>query len=151
MTNLILLRSAFPTDTYRDFQTLNKSVLYHFSRTLVWFWPSYAAWMQLLNLLKDYLQRGEVIDCDDQFSHEFMKAFKDNNIQSLEGAQLVLNFLWGVHSNMLSNSFFLASFLLNNPNAFAQVCAEIDSAVEKCGSLEALLEANPGELDDPSL
>ncbi|KAG8214196.1 cytochrome P450 [Butyriboletus roseoflavus] len=149
-TNLVLLGSTFPTGTYGDFQTLNKSVPYRFGRTLIFFWPSYAARMRLLHSLKDYLQRGEVIDCDDRFSHGFMQAFKDNGIQSLEGAQLVLNFLWGVHSNTLSNSFFLVSFLLGNPDAFARVRAEIDLAVEMFGSFEALLEAGPSELDDPS-
>ncbi|KAH0828125.1 cytochrome P450 [Lanmaoa asiatica] len=148
--NRILFGSAFPTGTYRDFQTLNESVPYRFGRMLLWFWPSYAARMRLLNSLKDYLQRGEVVDFDGQFSLEFMKVFRDNDIQSLEGAQLVLNFLWGVHSNTLSNSFFLVSFLLGDPDAFARVRAEIDSAVKRFGSLEVLLEAGPGGLDDPS-
>ncbi|KAI9571561.1 cytochrome P450 [Boletus coccyginus] len=79
-----------------------------------------------------------------------MQAFKDNNIQSLVGAQLVLNFLWGVHSNTMSNSFWLLSFLLCDHDGFARVRAEIDLAVEKFGSLEALLRANPDSLDDPS-
>lgn len=149
-TNLVLLGSAFPTDTYRDFQTLSRSVPYRFGRTLLWRWPSYAARMRLLNTLREYLQRGEVADCDDQFSRVFMKAFRDNNIQSLEGAQLVLNFLWGVHNNTLSNSLFLLSFLLCDPNAFARVRTEIDSAVKKSSSLEILLEAGPDGLDDPS-
>ena len=149
-TNLVLLGSAFPTDTYRDFWTLNKSVPYRFSRTLLWRWPSYAARKRLLKSLRDYLQRGEVIDCDDRFSRGFMEVFKDNNIQSLEGAQLVLNFLWGVHSNVMSNSFFSLSFLLGDPDGFARVRAEIDLAVEKFGSLDALLQADPDELDDPS-
>lgn len=149
-TNLVLLGSAFPTDTYRDFQTLNKSVPYRFARTLLWFWPSYAARMRLLKSLRDYLQRGEVIDCSDQFSRGFMKVFKENNIQSLEGAQLVLNFLWGVHSNTMSNAFFALSFLLVNRDDLVQVRAEIDSAVEKFGNLEALLQADPDNLDDPS-
>ncbi|KAF8134336.1 cytochrome P450, partial [Boletus edulis] len=149
-TNLVLLGSAFPTDTYKDFRTLNKSVPYRFSRTLLHYWPSYAARMRLLKSLRDYLQQGEVNDCDDKFSRGFMQAFKDNNIQSLEGAQLVLNFLWGVHSNTMSNSFFSLSFLLGDPNGFARVRAEIDSAVKTIGSLEALLQAGPDELDDPS-
>jgi hypothetical protein len=79
-----------------------------------------------------------------------MEVFKDNNIQSLEGAQLVLNFLWGVHSNTLNNSFFSLSFLLGDPDGFTRVRTEIDSAVEKFGRLEALLQADPDELDDPS-
>ena len=149
-TNLILLGSAFPAGTYKDFRTLNKSVPYRFGRTLLWFWPSYAARMRLLKSLREYLQREEVVDCDDRFSRGFMKAFKDNNIQSLEGAQLVLNFLWGVHSNTLSNSFFALSFLLCDPDGFVRVRTEVDSAVEKVGSLEALLQADPDDLDDPS-
>ena len=149
-TNFVLLGSAFPANTYRDFQTLNKSVPYRFSRTLLWRWPSYAARGRLLKPLRDYLQRGEVIDCDERFSRGFMEVFEANNIQSLEGAKLVLNFLWGVHSNTLSNSFFLLSFLLGDPDGFARVRAEIDSAVEKFGSLEALLQADPDEVDDPS-
>lgn len=79
-----------------------------------------------------------------------MKVFKENNIQSLEGAQLVLNFLWGVHSNTMSNAFFALSFLLVNRDDLVQVRAEIDSAVEKFGNLEALLQADPDNLDDPS-
>lgn len=150
VTNLVLLGTTFPTDTYRDFQILNQSVPYRFGRTLLQYGPSYAARMRLLKSLRDYLQRGEVVDCDDRFSRGFMQAFEDNNIQSLVGAQLVLNFLWGVHSNTLSNSFFLLSFLLGDPVAFARVRLEIDAAVEKFGSLEALLQADPDALDDPS-
>ena len=149
-TNLILLGSAFPSDTYRDFRTVSQSIPYRFTRTLLWAWPSHAARARLLNTLKGYLQRGEVIGCDDRFSLGFMETFKDNNIQSWEGAQLVLNFLWGVHNNTLSNSLFLLSFLLGDPSALARVRAEIDSAVEKFGSLETLLEAGPDQLDDPS-
>ncbi|KAF8554768.1 cytochrome P450 [Imleria badia] len=149
-TNLVLLGSAFPADTYRDFQTLNKSIPYRFTRTLLWFWPSYAARMRLLKSLRDYLQRGQVIDCNDRFSSGFMQAFKDNNIQSWEGAQLVLNFLWGVHSNTMNNAFFALSFLRGNPAGLARVRTEIDSAVQRFGSLEALLQADPEELDDPA-
>ena len=79
-----------------------------------------------------------------------MEVFKANNIQSLEGGKLVLNFLWGVHSNMLNNSFFLLLFLLGDPDGFLRVCMEIDLAVETFGSLETLLQAGPDELDDPS-
>ncbi|KAG6375634.1 cytochrome P450 [Boletus reticuloceps] len=149
-TNLVLFGSTFPTDTYKDFRTLNKSVPYRVGRTLLHYWPSYAARMRLLKSFRDYLQRGEVNDCGDKFSRGFMQTFKDNNIQSLEGAQLVLIFLWALHSNMLGNSFFSLSFLLGDPNGFARVRAEIDSAVENFGSLEALLQAGPDELDDPS-
>ena len=149
-TNFVLLGSAFPTDTYRDFRTLNKSVPYRFGRVLLWRWPSYAARQRLLKSLRDYLQREEVIDCDERFSRGFMQAFKENDIQSLVGAQLVLNFLWGVHSNTMSNSFWLLSFLLCDRDGFERVHAEIDSAVEKFGSLEALLKADPDSLDDPS-
>jgi len=154
-TNFVLLGSTFPTDTYRDFRTLNKSVPYRFGRMLLWRWPSYAVRQRLLKSLRDYLQREEVIDCDERFSRGFMQAFKENNIQSLVGAQLVgaqlvLNFLWGVHSNTMSNSFWLLSFLLCDRDGFERVRAEIDSAVEKFGSLETLLKADPDSLDDPS-
>ena len=56
VTNLILFGNAFPTDTYRDFETLNKSVLYRFSRVLLQRWLSYTAQERLLKSLIDYLQ-----------------------------------------------------------------------------------------------
>ena len=148
--NLLLLGSTFPEDTYDDFQTLSRSIPYRFTRTLLWHWPSHAARTRLLRILERYLQQGEVSDCDNKFSSGFKKAFKDNNIQSLEGAQLVLNFLWGVHTNTLSNSLFLLSFLLCDPSALARIRAEVDLAVEKFGSLETLLGAGPDDLDDSS-
>ncbi|KAF8131632.1 cytochrome P450 [Boletus edulis] len=150
-TNLVIFGSAFPTDTYKDFQTLNKSIPYRLGRTLLHYWPSYAARMRLLKSLRDYLQREEVNDSEDKFfGARTMQVFKDNNLQSLEGARLALAFLWTLHTNTMSNSFFSLSFLLGDPNGFARVRAEIDSAVEKFGSLEALLRASPDELDDPS-
>ncbi|KAF8433485.1 cytochrome P450 [Boletus edulis BED1] len=150
-TNLVLFGSAFPTDSYKDFQTLNKSIPYRVGRTLLHYWPSYAARMRLLKSLRDYLQREEVNDSDDKFfGASSWQIFKDNNLQSLEGARLALAFLWALHTNTLGNSFFLLSFLLGDPNGFARVRAEIDSAVEKFGSLEALLQASPDKLDDPS-
>ncbi|KAG6375640.1 cytochrome P450 [Boletus reticuloceps] len=150
-TNLVMFGSTFPTDTYKDFQTLNKSVPYRIGRTLLHYWPSYAARMRLLRSFMDYLQRGEVNDCDDKSAcARSMHIFKDNNFQSLEGAQFVLIFLWTIHSNTMVNSFFSLSFLLGDPIGFARVRTEIDSAVQNFGSLEALLQAGPDGLDDPS-
>ena len=148
--NLILLGSAFSADTYKDFQTLNKSIPYRLSGTLLWPWPSNAARTRLLESIADYLQRGQVTDCDNPFSRGFMKVFKDNNLQNLAGAKLVLHFMWGARSNTLNNAFFSLSFLLAGPDGLARVRAEIDAAVDTFGGLEALLKASPSELDDPA-
>ncbi|KAG9309311.1 cytochrome P450 [Chiua virens] len=149
-TNHVLFGSAFPAGTYRDFRTLDKSIPYRFGRSFLLGWPSNVARTRLLNSLKGYLQQEEVIDHDDQFSHGLAKTLKDNGIQPFEGAQLILPLFRGIHGNTSTNSLFLLSFLLGNPNAFAQVRTEIDSAVNKFGSLKALLEAGADKLDDSS-
>jgi cytochrome P450 len=79
-----------------------------------------------------------------------MEIFKANDIQNLGGAGMALSFMWGVHGNSMNTSFWLVVFLLADPEAFARVRAEIDSAVDgKFVNLEALLEAGPDKLDDP--
>ncbi|KAF9227066.1 cytochrome P450 [Gyrodon lividus] len=149
-TNVALFGSSFPFDTYNEFRALDKSVPYRFSRLPFWSWPSTSARKRLLAFIKDYLQRGEVTDCDDRFASGFMEVFKSNDIQLMDGARLVLTFMWGLHSNTMSTSFWLFSFLLADPEAFARVRAEIDAAIKgKFASLETLIGADPDELDDP--
>ncbi|KAF8434527.1 hypothetical protein L210DRAFT_3506582 [Boletus edulis BED1] len=77
------------------------------------------------------------------------QRFKDNDIQPLEGIKLVLNVLRGFHCNMWSKFFWL-SLLLGDPGGFVRVRMEIDSAVENPSSWEAILQASPSGLDDPS-
>ncbi|KAF9232675.1 cytochrome P450 [Melanogaster broomeanus] len=148
-TNIALLGSSFPVDTFSDFHTLDKSVPYRFSRLPFWSWSSTNARQRLLALIVDYLQRGDVAESDGRFASGFMEAFRANDIQVLDGARLVLTFMWGVHSNTMSTSFWLVASLLADPDALARVRAEIDSAVEgKFTNLETLLGADPDELDD---
>ncbi|KAF8840855.1 cytochrome P450 [Paxillus ammoniavirescens] len=152
-TNIALFGSSFPLDTYKDFHSLDKSVPYRFSRLPFWSWPSSCARERLLTQIKGYLQRGEVADCDDRFALAFMEVFKANDIQVSDGSRLVLTFLWGLHSNTMSTSFWLLAYLLNDPDALARVRAEIDTAVDGKGGkftdLETLLASDPDELDDP--
>ncbi|KIK78467.1 hypothetical protein PAXRUDRAFT_834543 [Paxillus rubicundulus Ve08.2h10] len=152
-TNAALFGSSFPLDTYKDFRALDKSVPYRFSRLPFWYWPSSCARERVLAQIGDYLRRGEVTDCDDRFAYGFMEAFKANDIQVLDGSRLVLTFLWGLHSNTMSTSFWLFAFLLADTDALEQVRAEIDKAVEgkegKFTDLDMLLAADPDELDDP--
>ncbi|KAF9235447.1 cytochrome P450, partial [Melanogaster broomeanus] len=148
--NIALLGNSFPLDTYNDFHVLDQSVPHRLVGLPFWSWPSTRARERLVAHFADYLQRGGVAACDGPFASEFVEIFKAHNTQNLDGARTALTFMWGVHGNSMNNSFWMVVFLLADPDAFARVRAEIDSAVEeKFGSLEVLLGADPDELDEP--
>ncbi|KIJ60053.1 hypothetical protein HYDPIDRAFT_170464 [Hydnomerulius pinastri MD-312] len=150
-TNLAIFGSAFPLDTFTDLHMLDKSVPSRFGRLPFWSRPSSRARQRLLSHIEEYLQPDKIIMIGgeySQFALRFMEIFEANDVCTPDAARLVLTFMWGLHSNTMSTSFWLFVHLLADPEALKRVRAEVDNAFDAEGyTLDSLLDADPDELD----